>query len=68
MIVMWKPGNNAVLTDGWLCALTCCVASVQERGFVASSTKGAGARSSGFTGQSVDKVAAGGAGESGLTG
>ena len=35
---------------------------------MASSTKGAGARSSGFTGQSVDKVAAGGAGESGLTG
>ena len=36
---------------------------VQERGFVASSTKGAGAKSSGFTGQSVDKVAAGGAGK-----
>ena len=45
------------------CAGTLYAVSVQERGFVASSTKGAGAKSSGFTGQSVDKVAAGGASE-----
>jgi hypothetical protein len=32
-----------------------------ERGFVSSDTKGAGSRSSGFTGQSVQKVSAGGA-------
>lgn len=32
-----------------------------ERGFMASSTKGAGAKSSGFTGQSVVKMASGGA-------
>ena len=44
-------------------ALACFVFSAQERGFVASSTKGAGAKSSGFTGQSVEKVAAAGAGE-----
>lgn len=43
--------------------LRTCLASVQERGFVASSTRGAGAKSSGFTGQAVNKVAAGGGGE-----
>ena len=32
---------------------------------MSSDTKGAGSRSSGFTGQSVQKVAAGGASESG---
>lgn len=62
-LLYMKPLPCDINNEWCVGVLTSYAVSGQERGFVASSTKGAGAKSSGFTGQSVDKVAAGGASE-----